>query len=253
MLPSKKAKLSHSTNARRGKHLSPLYIRLTLHANSTQKEAIAIFHALGVSVSYDRIMDVRRDFTKAVSMQWAADGLVIPTHVMRGIFVTSAVDNIDEPGRYKFHGTAMTITSHPNQDNMGEDPPPLDYNAPQRTSVELPVDFEFAPYLDEYAGDITLLVALETVQPSFPDGYINGVNDEAWLKHVHKGLAEKQGELRDIPVTYSGFFSHCQGSDDVRQRATVGVFPGFFVLRKSSINGNAKTCNAYVEKRQQAS
>ena len=66
-----------------------------------------------------------------------------------------------------------------------------------------------------------------TIQPVFPD-YINGVNDEAWLKHVHKVLVEKQGELQNIPVTYSEFFSHCQGSDNVRPRATVGVFPVFF-------------------------
>ena len=75
---------------------SPLYIGLKLHANSRQKDAIAIFHALGVSVSYDRIMDVRRDFVKAVSMRWGADGVVIPTNSVRGVFVTSAVDNFDE-------------------------------------------------------------------------------------------------------------------------------------------------------------
>ena len=207
----------------------PLYIGLKLHANSRQKEAIAIFHALGVSVSYDRIMDVRRDFAKAVSMRWAADGVVIPTNAMRGVFVTSAVDNLDESGRYEFHGTAMTLTSHPTQDNMGEDPPPLDYNVPEGTSVELPADFEFVPYLDECAGDITLSPSgIGTIQPSFPDDYINGVNDEAWLKHVHKVLVEKQGGLQDIPVTYSGFFSHCQGSNNVRPRATVGVFPVFY-------------------------
>ena len=62
----------------------PLYIPLKLHANSRQNEAIAIFHPLGVSVSYDRVMDVRRDFAKAVSMRWAADGVDIPTNAMRG-------------------------------------------------------------------------------------------------------------------------------------------------------------------------
>ena len=72
-----------------------------------------------------------------------------------GVFVTRTVDNLDESSRYEFHGRAMTLTNHPTQDNMGEDPPPLDYNVPEGTSVELPVDFEFAPYLDKYAGDIS--------------------------------------------------------------------------------------------------
>ena len=48
----------------------------------------------------------------------------------------------------------MTLTSLPTQDNMG-DPPPLDYNVPEGTSVELPVDCEFVPYFDEYADDIS--------------------------------------------------------------------------------------------------
>ena len=63
-------------------------------------------------------MDVRRDFAKAVFMRWAVDGVVIPTNAMSCVFVTSAVDNLDESGRYEFHATAMTLTSHPIQDNM---------------------------------------------------------------------------------------------------------------------------------------
>ena len=64
-------------------------------------------------------------------------------------------------------------------------------------------------YLNECARDITLSPSgIGTIQPSFPDDYINGVNDDAWLKHVHKVLVEKQGGLQDIPVTCSGFFSH---------------------------------------------
>ena len=85
---------------------------------------------------------------KAVSMRWAVDGVVIPTNTMRGVFVTSTMDNLDESGRYEFHGTAMTLTSHPTQDNMGEDPPTLDYNVPEGTSVQVPADFEFVPYLN---------------------------------------------------------------------------------------------------------
>ena len=222
---------------------SPLYIGLKLYANSRQKDAIAIFYALGVSVSYDRIMDVRRDFVKAVSMRWGVDGVVIPTNSVRGVFVTSAVDNFDESGRYEFHAgpwpspvirlkTKWEI--HHLWITMSQKEPQLNY----------------LWIVNLYPTLMNMLMispsGIGTIQPFFPD-YINGVNDEAWLKHVYKVLVEKQGELQNIPVTYSEFFSHCQGSDNVRPRATVGVFP-VFVLRKSSINGNAKTCNAYVKK-----
>jgi hypothetical protein len=103
----------------------PLYVGFKLHVNDRQKGNINTFHALGMSVSYDRVMGERRNFAKAVSKRWAEDRVVVPTNIKRGMFVTSAVDNLDESGRCEFHGTAMTMTSHPTHDNMGEDPPPL--------------------------------------------------------------------------------------------------------------------------------
>ena len=70
----------------------PLYVGLSLHATDQQKEAIVTFHALGMSVSYDRVMDVRRGFARAVSKRWAEDGVVVSTNAKRKVFVTSAVD-----------------------------------------------------------------------------------------------------------------------------------------------------------------
>ena len=70
------------------------------------------------------------------------------------MFVPSAMDNLDKSGRYEFHGTAITLTSHAT--DTGEAPSPLDYSVRDGTSAHLPVDFESVPYLDEYMGDITL-------------------------------------------------------------------------------------------------
>ena len=148
------------------------------------------------------------------------------------------MDNLDESGRYEFHGTAMTLTSHPTQDNMGEDPPPLDYNVPEGTSGELPVDFEFVTYLNECARDITLSPSgIGTIQPSFPDDYTNGVNDDAWLKHVHKVLAEKQGGYK-IYQWHILCFSHIAREAIMLDQGPLWVFFLFVCfLRKSSING----------------
>ena len=52
-----------------------------------------------MSVSYDRVMDVRRGFAQAVSKRWAEDGVVVPNNAKRKVFVTSAADNPDEPRR----------------------------------------------------------------------------------------------------------------------------------------------------------
>ncbi|KAL8591565.1 hypothetical protein ACOMHN_055532 [Nucella lapillus] len=38
-------------------------------------------------------------------------------------------------------------------------------------------------------------------------------------------IKELNGKLQDVPVTYAGFLAHSQHKEDIRPRATVGVFP----------------------------
>ena len=76
-----------------------------------------------MSVSYDRVMDVRQRLALAVSKRFAEDGVAVPSTNKRGVF-TTGVDNIDESGRIELHGTAISLTNHLTHDNMGEDPPP---------------------------------------------------------------------------------------------------------------------------------
>ena len=120
-------------------------------------------------------MDVRKNFAKAVSKRWAEDGVVVPTNIKRGVFVTSAVDNLDESGRCEFHGTAMTLTSHLTHDNMGEDPPPLCLDLLEESPVQLPNDYANVPYVDEYAGDINLSsTEKELARPTFDENLQTG-------------------------------------------------------------------------------
>ena len=141
---------------------------LKLYAHDCHKGTISTFHALGISVLYDQVMDVRRGFAQAVSRRFAADGVVVPSNIKRGVFTTGGVDNIDESGRIELHGTAISLTNHLIRDNMGVDPPPLSLDAPEAATVQLPSDFASVPYIDQYAGDITLsTIPNGTARPTF--------------------------------------------------------------------------------------
>ncbi len=76
----------------------PLYVGLKLHVNDRQRQIIGFFHSAGISVSYDRVMEVRKSFARAVSKHWNDDGIVVPINIKREVFVTGSVDNIDESG-----------------------------------------------------------------------------------------------------------------------------------------------------------
>ncbi|KAF5283005.1 hypothetical protein FQA39_LY04876 [Lamprigera yunnana] len=116
----------------------PLYLGLKLHSNDRKKENIQTLHALGISVSYDRIMEVKKQFTQAVCKRWQQDGVIVPTNIKRKVFMTTLVDDIDESSRYKLHGTAMSLTSHSAYDNIGKDPKPLTLDVSEFCTDELP-------------------------------------------------------------------------------------------------------------------
>ena len=113
-------------------------------------------------------MDVRRGLAQAVSRRFAEDGVVVPSNIKRGVFITGGVDNINESGRIELHGTAISLTNHLTRDNMGVDSPPLNLDAPEAATVQLPSHFASVPYIDVYAGDITLSsIPNGTARPTF--------------------------------------------------------------------------------------
>ena len=162
-------------------------------------------------------------------MEWSDDGVVVPTNIKRRVFVTSAVDNLDESGRYEFHGTAMTLTSYLTHGNMGEDPPPLKLDLPEGAPIQLPDYYAILSFIDEYAGDVTLpSIPHGQGRPVFGDNLDTGIPEEAWPQHVSQVVLGNATKLPTTPVTYSGFFSHSQQPEDIKPRSTVGIFPIFY-------------------------
>ena len=118
-------------------------------------------------------MDVQNDFRRAVSKQVTGDSVVAPTNIKSCVFVTNIVGNLDESGRYDFHGTAMTLTSHLTHDKIREDPPSLKLDLPEGEHIQLPIGYAIVPHIDEYAGDVTLLSIPHTQgRPVLMQGYL---------------------------------------------------------------------------------
>ena len=182
----------HSTNRRRGTPFQ-LFITLKLHANNHQKAAIATSHAFGMSVSYDHVMDVRKDFAKVISKQWTGDCVVMPTNVKYCVFVSNAVNKLDESGQYNFHGTAKTVTSHLTYDKMRKGPPTLKLDFLKGVHFQILMIMLLYPTLmNMLLADVTSLGAELPV--------------ESWLQEPHQVM-----ELSDWKkhVLYTlGFLSH---------------------------------------------
>ena len=115
-----------STNIRQNKDHEtpfPLYQGLKMHGEGRKNKQINFFaHAFGTSVSYSRVMEIRRSIAQAVAKQFARDGVVLPTNIRSGVFVTFDVDNLDNKnqGNFshdEFHGTVISVTNHLSHNN----------------------------------------------------------------------------------------------------------------------------------------
>ena len=80
----------------------PLYRGLKLHGHARDKKQIGIDQEQGISVSYNRVMEVKRDVARAVCARHAQDRVVVPTNSRLKAFTTHDADNIDNKAQGNF-------------------------------------------------------------------------------------------------------------------------------------------------------
>lgn len=125
-----------------------VYIGMSVFAKTRKRQLIEMLHENGISVSYDRVLEISAQLGEAVVAQYVEDGVVCPPVLKKHVFTTSAVDNIDHnptatTAQSSFHGTSISIFQHPNSEYPGEEREPLKINTDMRVNKvpELPEDF----------------------------------------------------------------------------------------------------------------
>ncbi|KAF5269349.1 hypothetical protein FQA39_LY08741 [Lamprigera yunnana] len=177
------------------------------HSVSTKGQKNTLSSLLGT------VMEVRKQFAQTVCKRWQEDEVIVPTNIKRKVFATIAVDNVDETGGYEFHGTAMSLISHSTYDNIGEDPPPLTLGVSESCTVELPDSYSIAPFVDEYAGNVS----------------ISGINNASTFSCIEKNdellMAERHWlqHLNMVKSATMAMQKHCM---HIAMKATEFVNPG---------------------------
>ena len=108
----------------------PIYIGLNMHSLTRCKTLITKMYQLGLSVSYDRMMEIEDWLATAVTERHREDGCVSPPSLRKGLFSVGALDNLDHnptstTAASSFHGTGISIFQFPKEDNPGHTQPPL--------------------------------------------------------------------------------------------------------------------------------
>ena len=96
--------------------LFPIYIGLSVFANTRKRKLVEMLHANGLSPSYDRVLGISAVLGDPVVTMYIGHGVVCPLELCRGLFTTSAMDNIDHnpssSTSTSFHATSISIFKH---------------------------------------------------------------------------------------------------------------------------------------------
>ena len=102
-----------------------IYVGLYVHAKTRKKKVIDTLHDLGLSIAYDRVMDLETAMANSVTDLYHEHNVVVPANMKKGLFTTAAVDNIDHncssaTATDSFHGTGISLFQHPSQEDNSE-------------------------------------------------------------------------------------------------------------------------------------
>ena len=92
-----KKKLSKTTSRHSKKFEPPLplYIGLKVHTQTRSKKLISELYQLGLSVSYDRILELEKQIASSICEHTNEIGLVCPSQLSHDLFTVAALDNLD--------------------------------------------------------------------------------------------------------------------------------------------------------------
>ncbi|KAM3625711.1 uncharacterized protein V6R79_016387 [Siganus canaliculatus] len=99
-----------------------------------------------IGISYDRVLEISAQLGDATVSKYVEDGVVCLTVLRKGLFTTSAMDNIDHnptatTATASFHGTSVSAYQHPSKDK-GEELRQLKFREEKEKTVpELPDSF----------------------------------------------------------------------------------------------------------------
>ena len=95
------------------------------HAETRKRTLVDKLYSLGLSISYDRVLELSTDLGNSVCSRFESEGVVCPPKLNKGVFTTAAMDNIDHnpsstTAQGAFHGTGISLFQHPSDDAPGE-------------------------------------------------------------------------------------------------------------------------------------
>ena len=125
----------------------PIYMGLSVFAKTRKRRLVEMMNEHGLSISYDRVLEISAQLGDATVSRYVEEGVVCPPVLRKGLFTTAVMDNIDHnpsatTATTSFHGTSISVFQHPTKENRGQERQQITFGPEKVRSVpELPDTF----------------------------------------------------------------------------------------------------------------
>ena len=104
-----------------------IYLGLSIYKEIRDEKVIEKLYQLGLSISYDRVLQIWNCFGHNATKQAEIENLACPRKLRKGIYTIGAFENIDynpssTSAKRSFHGTGISIIQTPEFKDKGRDP-----------------------------------------------------------------------------------------------------------------------------------
>ena len=169
----------------------PLYLSMMVHAETRKRDLIDKLFHLGLSVSYDRLLQVSASLANRITDRFDMATGVQPPSLCSGLFTTAAVDNIDHnPGSAtavdSFHGTGISLVQHSSSNDKGVKVvlPSCDFGQQSKTIQPLPLSYTSLPPVGSLCKDISVPDVAFTVEETSALTASGLRSESEWLDKV---------------------------------------------------------------------
>ena len=182
---------------------APIYIALKVHVETRKKDLVDKMHSMGLSISYDRLLGISAEVANTVCAKYEAEGVVCAPNLVKNIFTTGAVDNLDHnpsstTSSSSFHGTAISIMQHPApEDDIRHARPVIDAKSQGKRSIpQLPASYATVHPAALFNKNPVVPPVFGPVRPDIRDTPTAVDEEHEWLEHVNNNM-----EMEDLVIT----------------------------------------------------
>lgn len=160
-----------------------MYIGIDIHTRLRSKKIVTELYELGLSVSYDRVLQLMSQLSTAICLHTQKEGIVCLPQLRLALFTVGTVDNLDynptatATGSFH-HGTGISMFQSPTETNMGQPRDAIKLHAPgTKQCHSLPESFTTASAV-ALQENTTKVPKLASVTKSRPDTFAAGMYEE---------------------------------------------------------------------------